>query len=143
MLDSALLEKKCKAAGLEFRRHTDFHLSVRGRFLVNIYPTTGRAHLKGGQRSGCVQSVEQVIELAQGDAAVNVGDLAKRRQMTSSKRQLWRHSHICGLCKEPIDSFEEATVDHIIPRARGGSNRFDNLQLAHEQCNQGKGCDLR
>lgn len=142
MIDAVALESKCRATGVKFQRHTEFHLVVRGRYEVNVYPSTGRAHLKGGQRSGPVRNVEQILELARGDSAVEVGEFAKRRQMTSSKRLLWRHSHICGLCKEPIDSFEEATVDHIIPRARGGSNRFDNLQLAHENCNSEKGCRL-
>lgn len=143
MIDVAKLEKKAHDAGLRFRRNTDFHVQIRGRYEINIYPSTGRVHLKGGQRSGRVQSIEEIINLAIGEAALNVGELASRRQMTSSKRQLWRHSHICGLCKEPIDSFEEATVDHIIARARGGSNRFDNLQLAHAHCNSRKGCDLK
>lgn len=142
MIDTLALEQKCHSAGLRFQRHTDFHLVVRGRYDVNVYPSTGRAHLKGGQRSGPISSVDQILELAIGEASVAVGVLAKRRQMTDQKRLLWRHSHICGLCKEPIDSFEEATVDHIIPRARGGANRFDNLQLAHDACNSEKGCRL-
>lgn len=142
MINISTLESSCRHAGISLQKHTDFHLVVRGRYEVNIYPTTGRAHLKGGQRSGKVKTIEQIVRLAQGEDFIEVGDLAKRRQMTSSKRLLWRHSHICGLCKEPIDSFEEATVDHIIPRARGGSNRFDNLQLAHEGCNGRKGCSL-
>lgn len=142
MLDVAKLMERCRAAGLAVQAHTPFHFVIRGRYEVNLYPTTGKAHLKGGQRSGRVRSIDHVLELAQGEAAVQVGELAKRRQMTTSKRQLWRHSHICGLCKQPIDSFEEATVDHIIPRARGGSNRFDNLQLAHGGCNEDKGCHL-
>lgn len=142
MLDVAKLMDRCRALGLAVKTHTPFHLVIRGRYDVNFYPTTGKAHLKGGQRSGRVKSIEHVLELAQGEVEVKVGELAKRRSMTSSKRSLWKHSHICGLCKQPIDSFEEATVDHIIPRARGGSNRFDNLQLACEPCNNQKGCIL-
>ena len=136
------LETKCRNIGLKFKRNTEFHYTIRGQYEVNVYPSTGRVHMKGGQRSGAARTVEEIIELARGEAAVDVGELAKRRQMTNPKRNLWRHSHICGLCKEPIDSFEEATVDHIIPIVRGGSNRFDNLQLAHEHCNSGKGCKL-
>ncbi|MFN4224834.1 MAG: HNH endonuclease [Hyphomonas sp.] len=32
------------------------------------------------------------------------------------------------------------TFDHIRPRAAGGSDRPENLQLAHALCNRRKGC---
>jgi 5-methylcytosine-specific restriction endonuclease McrA len=39
----------------------------------------------------------------------------------------------CGVCDVPLQ------VEHIHPKARGGSNRFSNLTLACEDCNQRKG----
>lgn len=39
----------------------------------------------------------------------------------------------CG--REPIRS----TIDHIIPVSRGGANKFQNLALACELCNNRKG----
>lgn len=39
----------------------------------------------------------------------------------------------CGAVDVPLQ------IEHIVPRARGGSNRFSNLTLACEPCNQGKG----
>ncbi len=50
----------------------------------------------------------------------------------------------CGICKQPVDMKLKApelmrpSVDHIFPRARGGTNEPDNLQLAHLRCNQVK-----
>ena len=32
-----------------------------------------------------------------------------------------------------------ATVDHIVPKSKGGSDHPDNLQLAHARCNKIKG----
>ena len=32
-----------------------------------------------------------------------------------------------------------ATIDHVIPRSKGGTDRPDNLQLAHARCNKIKG----
>lgn len=136
------LEKECRALGIKFHRFNDFHCVVRSRYEVNVFPTTGRAHLKGGVKSGKVQSVDHILELARGEEAMAVGPLAKRRPLGNIKQRLWRLGHYCGLCKDPIDSIHEATVDHVIPLARGGSNHFDNLQLAHQDCNSNKGAQL-
>lgn len=32
------------------------------------------------------------------------------------------------------------TVDHIIPKSQGGSDRAENLRLAHYRCNHKRGC---
>lgn len=55
----------------------------------------------------------------------------------------------CGICGEPVDltlrkaeSTMCASVDHILPRALGGTHDPENLQLAHLYCNQVKS-DLR
>jgi hypothetical protein len=44
-----------------------------------------------------------------------------------------RHCAYCGDTGVPLQ------VEHIIPRARGGSNRPGNLVIACEKCNRGKG----
>lgn len=56
-----------------------------------------------------------------------------------------RDSGICGLCEQPVDptlrwpDLLSATIDHIIPLARGGVHGPDNVQLAHMRCNSSKG----
>ena len=65
---------------------------------------------------------------------------------------VWQaHSGRCALCGGPMPEqrFDVAhatlwkklrpTIDHIRPRAHGGSDAFDNLQLAHAICNRRKG----
>lgn len=67
---------------------------------------------------------------------------------------LWdRQGGLCALCGEPMPQGrfhvshasiwkkERPTFDHIIPRAAGGPDRADNLQLAHSHCNKRKGKD--
>lgn len=55
-----------------------------------------------------------------------------------------RDGYLCYLCQEPIDmkvprtSKRGATVDHVIPLSRGGSDEMDNLKLAHWICNNKK-----
>lgn len=47
----------------------------------------------------------------------------------------------CGICRKPVDmslrapDMMRASVDHILPKARGGTNDPANLQLAHLLCN--------
>lgn len=42
----------------------------------------------------------------------------------------------CFYCDKEVSNFE---VEHIIPKAKGGSNRIDNLTLSCHSCNQKKG----
>jgi hypothetical protein len=64
----------------------------------------------------------------------------------SFKRRIYFASEgICGICKEPIDlrnkypNPKSFSIDHIIPRAAGGSHSFSNLQAAHLDCNARRG----
>lgn len=50
-----------------------------------------------------------------------------------------RDGLVCRLCGGSIDHMRDVTVDHIVPVSRGGTDRLDNLQLAHERCNQVRG----
>jgi 5-methylcytosine-specific restriction endonuclease McrA len=56
-----------------------------------------------------------------------------------------RDGWICGICADPIDpdlklpNTMSASVDHIIPIARGGAHERANVQAAHLKCNVIKG----
>ncbi|MEM9054831.1 MAG: HNH endonuclease [Pseudomonadota bacterium] len=65
---------------------------------------------------------------------------------------LWeKQSGLCALCGEPMlrNRFEaphariwdkqRATLDHILPRSKGGKDAPENLQLTHAHCNKIKG----
>lgn len=44
----------------------------------------------------------------------------------------------CWLCNRPIIN-ETPTLDHVTPRALGGSHDISNLRLAHGACNKLRG----
>ena len=48
---------------------------------------------------------------------------------------LEKHGRKCFYCDKEVSKFE---VEHMIPKARGGSNRIDNLTLSCHSCNQKK-----
>lgn len=60
-----------------------------------------------------------------------------------------RDDWTCRLCGEPVDKrarvphHHAATIDHIVPLAKGGQHTYSNVQCAHFICNTRKGasCD--
>lgn len=70
------------------------------------------------------------------------------RVRTDMRREVYRilaerDGARCGICGDPVDlSFSpgisksnKPSIDHVIPRSRGGSDDLDNLALAHMGCN--------
>lgn len=61
-----------------------------------------------------------------------------------AKRDGW----VCWLCDSPINpdappgSVGAATVDHVVPKSRGGTSAPANLRLAHRRCNGRRGSHL-
>lgn len=69
--------------------------------------------------------------------------------MGASARQLAeRDGWWCWLCGGAIDpalppnSPGSGTVDHVVPRSRGGDDQPSNLRLAHRRCNTRRGSHL-
>ncbi len=64
---------------------------------------------------------------------------ASREYRKLSKLKVWeKYTGICGICSLPAD-FKDYELDHIIPLSRGGSDTYDNVQVAHPRCNRQKG----
>ena len=56
------------------------------------------------------------------------------------------YGSVCHLCGQPINLTLTGTrdpmrlsLDHLIPRSRGGTNSIENLRPAHFRCNSARG----
>lgn len=61
-----------------------------------------------------------------------------RKTYPSKKNILRRDKYICQYCTIELTE-QNATVDHIVPRQRGGSNSWVNMVAACRDCNLFKG----
>lgn len=44
----------------------------------------------------------------------------------------------CYVCGKHV-TVNDATIEHIVPRALGGGNHYKNLSISHAACNQARG----
>ncbi len=62
--------------------------------------------------------------------------------MTDGKRQaifMKYHGH-CAYCGRPL-KMEAMTVDHLVPKSKGGGNSIENLMPSCRDCNTAKAAD--
>ena len=65
-----------------------------------------------------------------------IGSEQKRQ---SKKALVEKQGGKCAICGKVFDEKNKPTLDHIIPRAKGGPNARYNLQATCLKCNQKKG----
>ncbi len=57
------------------------------------------------------------------------------KKVVFSRKNLWRRDHYrCQYCGK-MPAYNEVTVDHILPRSRGGLSSFENCVLSCVECN--------
>lgn len=61
-----------------------------------------------------------------------------RPVMRLSRREVFaRDRHACQYCGQPVKE-KDLTLDHVMPRARGGAHTWENLVSACKDCNHRK-----
>lgn len=65
--------------------------------------------------------------------------MGKRKDFKFNKRELYkRDSGTCQYCEKVLTD-ETATIDHILPRSRGGLTSWENCVICCASCNSKKG----
>ena len=67
-----------------------------------------------------------------------IGSARKRRIYRDLRERYGDNCHWCGRPMD-FDTREEplsASLEHVIPKSRGGTNDRSNLRLAHKRCNE-------
>jgi hypothetical protein len=106
---------------------------------VNFYPSKGTIYVSGQMRAFESGGAEEAIHVALfGPRELGIGHLLRGKVSAKKPRLLAKDPH-CHWCRAKLDA-ASATVEHLVPLGRGGSNRVDNLALACKKCNEERGC---
>ena len=84
---------------------------------------------------GCGGWVIEEIASAARDAGLELPSLRLRDMLPTTRQVLERDAYRCKHC----GGWEHLSVDHIQPRAKGGTDDLDNLQTLCRTCNSRKG----
>ena len=100
---------------------------------------------------GVAQPEEEMTELLHSaSAAINVPSvirlldyrrIPRQTHSLSRKNILARDAHTCQYCNRRC-AVGELTLDHVLPRSRGGASSWENLVAACRRCNNFKGIRL-
>ena len=126
---------------------TEYHVQVKtDKYTFNIYPTKNTIYLNGATSGTKYSNENELLKIIRLQTTKQVSDCKSQRKTTyrNQKKHLWFdiNKRICFVCRKPIASYDDCSIEHKIPLGLGGSNRNDNLALSHKECNKNKGCKL-
>jgi 5-methylcytosine-specific restriction endonuclease McrA len=85
----------------------------------------------------CIRTMRQQLRVPE-VIALTVYDRLPTAAVTFSRRNIFKRDHYtcqyCGVQPGP----EELTIDHVLPRAQGGTSTWENCVLASVDCNKRK-----
>ena len=64
---------------------------------------------------------------------------SKTRDLTPGKKRFVRRQGLkCSVCGEFLLNGEQLHIHHMVPKSKGGSDSFNNLELLHSECHRQK-----
>ncbi|OJT01205.1 HNH endonuclease [Marinobacter nauticus] len=115
-----------------------------GPMLVNWYPFSANrtAYVKSTKKGVKQATPEQVVKMAFSAPEVQAEKVTRNSgKAKRAKARLLKKCPFCHWCNCPLTA-ETATLEHIIPLKRGGLDHHNNMTLACEKCNHGRGHDM-
>jgi 5-methylcytosine-specific restriction endonuclease McrA len=85
-----------------------------------------------------VHSAAQAISVPSVIRLLEYRRIPRQTRSLSRKNILLRDRHTCQYCRQ-IFSPIELTLDHVVPRSRGGKSSWENLVTCCRRCNNCKG----
>lgn len=151
MCAKSQLRKEAEKAGLSVVKKSDMHYQITGgALLVNYYPTSKKktAHVAGTKKGIRHVTPAEAVAMAN-KAPKKVSGKKKRKQHKSLKGRMFKKQKgLCCWCSllmvmtsddnDPL----QATIEHVIPLARGGLDNANNIKIAHKKCNNERSCDM-
>lgn len=109
-----------------------------------ICPETYETHdfdswsaLSVAKEEPCIRTVSMRVRVPE-VIVLALYDGVPRRSVSFSRRNLYRRDHYtCQYCGSRPGS-EELTIEHVLPRSRGGHTSWENCVLACVECNKRK-----
>jgi 5-methylcytosine-specific restriction endonuclease McrA len=94
--------------------------------------------IKRPQQGACIRSVWLSIQVPEVLLLIGFDKPARQRVPFTKKNVFMRDLHTCQYCNKQSAS-DKLTVDHIIPRSKGGTNSWLNCVSSCRKCNSKKG----
>ena len=95
--------------------------------------------LLGGHNTRGEQSRIDISSIIGVSGPILGDDFYKRKTVYAERMTLYaRDKHLCAYCGE-VFSTSRLTIDHVLPRSRGGKNYWANCVTACHDCNHRKG----
>jgi len=137
------LREMCAARGLELIERDNGHFQIKGKYLVNYYPMSKTQSIYVAGTIGALKraNVEKAVAIAVGsDFKINGAPIERKSSYKRKRMAMWKRGiRDCFWCGIAFSSFEETTLEHIIPLSRGGLDNKNNYALAHSKCNNDRG----
>lgn len=85
-----------------------------------------------------IRSVSLAIRVPAVVRLLRYVQIGTRRPPLTKLNILARDQYSCQYCRQELTR-KDATLDHVLPRSRGGKTAWDNLVIACHSCNRKKG----
>jgi hypothetical protein len=144
-MNFAAIRKAAQARGLGLKKCTEDHWQITGGpLLVNLWPSKGTVYVAGtkGSTNGYALHPGDLVALAFTPPPMTGTDRAERNSKMGQKRA-WKAKRVrlgqpCWICHKPVKQ-STASLDHVVPLARGGLDQPNNWRLSHRACNHARG----